>query len=260
VLPADADSALAASDFASAVDERTAVVSFPHVAYANGALADPVAVATAAHGVGALAFLDAYQSVGTLPMDVRALDVDALAAGTLKYLMGIAGIAFLYVRPELRDRLEPTITGWFGRVDPFAFDSGTLDYPPRASRFDLGTPPIANAYAARAGIDMVAAAGPAQVQAQVERLSLRAFQLAAELGLRVLGPRSAASKGATTAIDAGSPERAHQLGEELRTEGVVVAARGRGIRLAPHGFTRTEELEHAMRQLAALLGVDAAGA
>jgi selenocysteine lyase/cysteine desulfurase len=256
-LEAGVGTALAAPHFAAAVDERTAVVSFPHVCYANGALIDPAAVAAAAHEAGALAFLDGYQSVGTTPVDVGALGVDALAAGTLKYLMGTSGIAFLYVRPELRDRLEPTVTGWFGRVDPLAFDSATLDFAPRASRFDLGTPPVANAYAARAGIELVAAAGPSEVRTQVERLSARAFELAGELGLRILGPRSVAAKGATTALDAGSTERARLVQEDLRERRVIASARGRGVRLAPHGFTRMDELEHAMRATAALLGSNA---
>ncbi len=249
----EVEDALHAEDFVNLVDESTALVSMPHVAYANGSMVDPVAVAEAAHAAGALAFVDAYQSAGTMPVDAPALGVDFLAAGALKYLLGTAGIAFLYVSPAVRERLEPTVTGWFGRVDPFAFDPTTLDYPESASRFDLGTPPLVNAYAARAGIELVAGARPALVRAQVERLSDLAFGLAPELGLRVLGPASTAEKGATTAIDAGTAERAREAEAALRERGIVVAARGRAVRLAPHGFTLADEVEHAMSELADLL-------
>jgi selenocysteine lyase/cysteine desulfurase len=245
--------ALSAADFVRMVDDSTALVSMPHVVYANGALVDPSPVVEAAHRAGALAYVDAYQSVGTLQVDVRAMDADLLAAGVLKYLMGTAGIAFLYVSPRIRDRLEPTVTGWFGRVDPFAFDPTTLDYPAAASRFDLGTPPIANAYVARAGIDLIRSTGVEAIRDRIVELSRRAFETCAEVGLRVLGPATAAAKGATTAVDAATPERARLAEGLLRERGIVTSARGRAVRVAPHGFTADDELEHALRELAGIL-------
>src|SRR5262249_22821408 len=152
-----------------------------------------------------------------------------LGAGVLKYLMGTAGIAFLYVHPRIRGRLEPTVTGWFGRVDPFAFDPTTLDYPERASRFDLGTPPIANAYAARAGIELVDRTGVAEIARHVERLSQVSLGRADELDLRVLGPTTLSTKGATTAIDAGTADRARHVEAALRDRRVITSARGRAI-------------------------------
>lgn len=244
---------LSAADFVNMVDESTAVVSIPHVVYANGSLVDPAPVVAAAHAAGALLYLDAYQSLGTMPVDAPALDVDLLGAGTLKYLMGTAGIAFLYVSPRIRNRLEPTVTGWFGRVDPFAFDPTTLDYPASASRFDLGTPPIVNAYAARAGIELVAATGVETIHDRITALSARAFEVTSELGLTILGPREPEWKGATTAVDAASPERARLVEGWLRERGIVVSARGRAIRVAPHGFTTHDELDHAFRELATAL-------
>jgi selenocysteine lyase/cysteine desulfurase len=167
--------------------------------------------------------------------------------------MGTAGIAFLYVSPSIRERLEPTVTGWFGRVDPFAFDPTTLDYPASASRFDLGTPPIANAYVARAGIDLIRSIGVEAIRERIVALSRRAFETCAELSLRVLGPTTPEAKGATTAVDAGSPERARHAEGRLRERGIVTSARGRAVRVAPHGFTTEDELEHALRELAGIL-------
>lgn len=258
-LPADAVAPLETMDVVAAIDDRTALVSVPWVGYANGATMELEPIVEIARSRGALLFVDAYQAAGSIPIDVKALGVDMLASGALKYLMGTAGIAFLYVNPDLRDRLVPTVTGWFGRVDPSAFDPTTLDYPETASRFDLGTPPIVNAYAARAGIDLVRRAGPDLIHRHVVGLSSLAFDLAPELGLRILGPTTPEGKGATTAFDAGTAEEAERVEAALRERGVVGSARGRALRLAPHGFTRPGELEHAMRELSAVLATGGGG-
>jgi selenocysteine lyase/cysteine desulfurase len=249
---------LTADDFVRMVDDAMALISVPHVVYANGSLIEPTEIARAAHEVGdsdggALVFLDAYQSLGTMPVNAAALGVDLLAAGTLKYLMGTAGIAFLFVSPTVRERLEPTVTGWFGRVDPFAFDPTRVDYPPSASRFDLGTPPIINAYAARAGIELIVDAGIDAIHGWIRRLSALAFDVADRLGLRVLGPSTPDAKGATTAVDAGTSDRARHAEAALRDRGIVVAARGRAVRVAPHGFTTEEDLDRGLRTLHGVL-------
>ena len=137
------------------IDERTAIVSACHGYYLDGFTQDLAAIANLAHGRGALLYVDAYQTLGTVPVDVKALGVDFLASGTLKFLMGIPGIAFLYVRRELIESLHPTSTGWFGRANPFEFDAKKLDWASSASRFDSGTPPLVNAYVARAGIELI---------------------------------------------------------------------------------------------------------
>jgi len=253
LLMGDDEGVVDGRHFVEVVDETTALVSLPHVCYANGMMLELEPIVDTAHAQGAIVFVDAYQSLGTVPIDVKASAVDFLAAGTLKYLLGTAGIAFLYVSPAALEQLEPTVTGWFGRVDPFAFDPSQLDYAASAARFDLGTPPIINAYAARAGMELVMGAGVERIRTQLERLSGLAFRLAPQLGLRVIGPQHVESKGATTAIDAGSRENAHRLEEELRHRAVIVSARGKAIRLAPHGFTYEQELEQAMYMVAELL-------
>jgi selenocysteine lyase/cysteine desulfurase len=249
----DASERLTPDDLVTMVDDSTALVSMPHVVYANGTLVDPGPVIEAAHAAGALCYVDAYQSLGTIPIDVHEMDVDLLAGGVLKYLMGTAGIAFLYVSPRIRERLEPTVTGWFGRVDPFAFDPTTLDYPAAASRFDLGTPPIVNAYVARAGIDLVRATGVEEIRGRIVELSAVAFEACARLGLRIHGSATPETKGATTAVDAGTADRATAAELALRARGVITSARGRAVRIAPHGFTTDEELVHALRELASIL-------
>ncbi|HEY6543109.1 MAG TPA: aminotransferase class V-fold PLP-dependent enzyme, partial [Ktedonobacteraceae bacterium] len=240
-------------DLVESLDSGTTLVSCPHVCYANGMMLDLERVTQAAHAQGSLVFVDAYQSIGTIPIDVKASDIDFLAAGTLKYLLGTAGIAFLYVKPAILETLHPTVTGWFGRVDPFAFDPSRLDYAGSAARFDLGTPNIVNAYAARAGMQLIRETGVERIRQQIERLSTLAHRLSPQLGLHILGPQDPQHKGATTAMQTASVEQAHQLEAALRQRGIIISARNRALRLAPHGFTREEELEQAMHAVAALL-------
>ena len=253
MLEADEAGVVGVERFAAACGPEVALLSAPHVAYAHGALLDLPRLAELAHVHGSLLFVDAYQSIGTLPIDIEAADVDFLAAGVLKYLCGTAGIAFLYVHPRVQERLQPTVTGWFGRRNPFAFEPRQLDYAESAARFDLGTPPVLNAYAARAGIELVRAADPAAIRAQLLQLSTLAVERSAGLGLAISGPPAASARGATTAIDAGSPERAHQLEGALRQRSIMISARGRLLRLAPHGFTQEEEVIAALDTIARLL-------
>ncbi|MEO6890592.1 MAG: aminotransferase class V-fold PLP-dependent enzyme [Ktedonobacteraceae bacterium] len=253
LLADNGEGVVSAHAFHDAIDETTALLSVPHVCYANGMMIDPTSLTRAAHAEGALVFIDAYQSIGTVPIDVTSSGVDFLAAGTLKYLLGTAGIAFLYVNPELIEQLEPTVTGWFGRSHPFAFEPARLDYAATAARFDLETPPIIAAYAASAGMQLVLDTGVVRIREHIETLSALAYRLASERGLRVLGLHSVQEKGATTAIDAGDPERAHVLEQRLRSRSIIASARGRAIRLAPHGFTSEEEVEQALDVVAELL-------
>lgn len=253
LLEADEHNCVGAERFCAALEQDTALLSVPHVSYTNGALLDLPALLDAAHARGCLVFVDAYQSLGTIPLDVQASAVDFLAAGTLKYLCGTAGIAFLYVNPRVQEQFHPTVTGWFGRQNPFAFDPRQLDYAASASRFDLGTPPVLNAYAARAGIELLLATGIEPIRAQILRLSASAIEHAARLGLTINGPLEASARGATTAIETSSPEHAHQIEVDLRQRSMLVSARGRLVRLAPHGFTTEEEMLETLTAIAQLL-------
>src|SRR6266496_4594101 len=140
---------------ARAVDERTALVATSHVYFTSGAIQDIRAVADAAHRRGALVLVDAYQSVGQLPVDVKATGVDFLTAGGLKWLLGGPGIVFLYAREEQARRLAPAVAGWFGHKNQFAFDPHSLELHDDARRFELGTPSLAAVYAQLGGLDYI---------------------------------------------------------------------------------------------------------
>ena len=238
------------SRIAAAIDAQTSLVSVSQASYYDGQRVDIAATGRAAQQRGAIQFVDAYQSAGSIAIDVRAQNVDMLAAGAQKYLLGIPGIAFLYVRPELAQRLTPTVTGWFGRVNPFAFDPAGLDFAPGAARFNTGTPPMMCASVARAGMRLLNEIGVPAIEAYLAQLSAVALEEARGLGLTVASPTNVAAKGANTAIRVPDAARVEVL---MLEAGYVVSARNDVIRIAPHFYNTAEDVTGALRALARLI-------
>jgi selenocysteine lyase/cysteine desulfurase len=240
------DGVVAPEDYEPLVNDRTRVVSAAHGYFLNGTLQDIQSIARLAHGRGALIYVDAYQSIGVVPVDVKAMEVDFLASGTLKFLMGTPGIAFLYVRKELIHQLQPTVTGWFGRVDPFAFDATRLDWNETASRLEAGTPSIFSAYVSRAGMRFLRETGLADVHAWCGDLRRQMEREADRLGLTIHG--RAAPFGRTTSTGF-VVDDAHGVEGRLRARGILASARGPVVRLAPHFYSTPDDVERALRAL-----------
>ncbi|WP_420998571.1 aminotransferase class V-fold PLP-dependent enzyme [Brevibacillus sp. H7] len=236
--------------YTRAIHEQTLITSISHVSYYNGFKQDVKQIASIVHEKGAYLFVDAYQSAGSVPIDVKEMDIDFLAAGAQKYMLGIPGIAFLYVRKELANQLEPTITGWFGRINPFAFDIKQLDYAHGARRFETGTPPMISAYAANAALEMLNAIGVDKVETYLQALSSKAVSHAREKGLTVLSPMEVEQKAANTAIYVPQAGKAEAL---MKEKGFIVSARNDVIRIAPHFYNTEEDVVAAIDTLASVL-------
>jgi selenocysteine lyase/cysteine desulfurase len=235
---------------ARAVDERTALVATSHVYFTSGAIQDIRAVADAAHAHGALCVVDAYQSAGQVPVDVRAAGVDALVAGGLKWLLGGPGIAFLYVRGELARRLEPAVAGWFGHRDQFAFDPRALAWHDDARRFELGTPALAAVYAQLGGLAYVEEIGVPAIRAVAAALTEDLVARARGLGL---APRVAATPDARSAIvTIPAPDPAAAV-RDLASAGIVADARPGHVRLSPYFYNVQDDHVRALERLAATL-------
>jgi selenocysteine lyase/cysteine desulfurase len=227
--------------------DRTLLLSACHAYYQNGFKQDLALLAEKAHAAGAWLYVDAYQSLGVHPVDVRALDIDFLASGCLKYLMGVPGIAFLYVRPELAERLEPAVTGWFGREDPFSFRADVLTWASGARRFDTGTPPVLNAYIARAGIELLQSFGIDAIRSWTDELSRRLVEGGARRGLRLHGTHDVASKTPLTAFVC--PGDSQDAERRMRERGIVASSRGTVVRLAPHFYSSVDDVETSLDAL-----------
>ncbi|MDR7400786.1 MAG: aminotransferase class V-fold PLP-dependent enzyme [Armatimonadota bacterium] len=232
-----------------AVDRRTQLLVASHVYFTSGAIQDIAALAEVSHRQGALCLVDAYQAVGQLPIDVRAAGVDFLVTGGLKWLLGGPGIAFLYARREVAERLAPRSVGWFAHRDPFAFDVRTFTYAAGARRFEGGTPSVAAVYAARAGAQMVAEVGVERIRRrQVELVGLLVEE-ALRAGLRPRVPGEVENLAGIVTVPRENPSA---VVAALARQGIVVDARPGIVRLSPYFYNTPDECAQVVRALSDL--------
>ncbi|SDN52830.1 aminotransferase class V-fold PLP-dependent enzyme [Geodermatophilus sp. DSM 45219] len=229
------------------LDERTALVSVPLVDYRDARRWPVRHIADRAHALGARVIVDAYQAVGVQPVDVTELGCDFLVAGSMKYLLGLPGVAFLYVKsPELVDR-TPVLTGWFGRVNPFSFTPDQLDFPPEARKFETGTPAVPACYAAAAGLRLISSLDLVNVRDHVLGLSMLATDQLTAAGERVQAAPPG-QRGAHIAIKDRDPVR---LAAFLARRRVIASPRGDLLRLSFHFYNDTADVEAACAAIAA---------
>jgi len=228
------------------VNEDTAITCIPHVSFYNGFKQDLKAISNLVHAKGSLLFVDAYQSAGSVSIDVKRDNIDILVAGMQKYLLGIPGIAFMYVKKELAESLEPSTIGWFGQKDVFSFQFNRLEYGNSAQRFNTGTPPVINGYVANAALDYILSIGMDTIEERLTNLSRFTVQEALNLGLQLHSPVSIDNKGPSTAIYCGNSNLMEQL---LRDKGFILSARKDVIRLAPHIYNNEDDIIRALNTI-----------
>lgn len=240
VVPGDDSISVDTGRLLEAIDERTRLVAVSHVLFRSAFVMDAEAICRRAHEMGALVSLDAYHSVGILPVDVRQSGVDFLTGGVLKWLCGGPGAAFLYVSSAVRDTLAPALTGWQAHAHPFAFDDA-MEYTTGAFRWLTGTPAIPALYAALAGPRLVRRAGIAAIRAKSVRQTGRLIELADGRGYPVNAPRDAERRGGTVAF--GVPH-GYEVAQALLARDILVDFRPEaGIRVAPHFYTTDDEVD-----------------
>jgi kynureninase len=245
---------VATDDVVAAIDERTLLVPVQHVLFKSGETQDVESIVRRAHSVGAFVVLDAYQSAGTVPVDVTALGVDFAVGGSVKWLCGGPGAGWLYVRPDLIDQLEPSVTGWQAHARPFAFEP-ELEYAEGIARFLTGTPNVPALYACTPGYDLIEEIGVARIRTNSLRQTELLIAGAEARGFEVRSPREPERRGGTVTVHVPDFEAVHK---ELSERQVLCDFRpDAGIRLGPHYFTSDEELEFALDQIADILATGA---
>lgn len=227
-----------------AIDEETLIIPISHVVFRSAFIKDVKAIVAKAHKVGAYVLLDTFQSLGTVPVNVQEWGVDFVCGGVLKWLCGGPGTAYLYVRPDLGDKLEPKLTGWMAHQQPFAFEVGPIRYTSPPYKFMNGTPNVAALYAARPGLKIVTEIGVEKIRAKSIRQTARLIELADQRGWTVNSPRNPEQRGGTVSIDM---PRSQEVCAELLARDVLVDWRPKaGVRMSPHFYTKDEELETAI--------------
>ena len=234
-----------------AIDENTLLVPMSHVIFRSAFVQDAKAIIEKAHKVGAMVVLDTFQSLGTVPVDVQALNTDFACGGVLKWLCGGPGVGYLYVRPDLGNKLKPTLTGWTAHENPFAFETGANRYTDPPYRFMNGTPHIPALEAARPGLKIVARAGIDRIREKSKRQTGRLIELASKHGWRVNTPRDAENRGGTVSID--MPDAKDVCAELIRREILVDYRPKAGVRMSPHFYNTDEELETGINAVEEIL-------
>jgi len=236
----------------AAIDEETALVSVSHVLFRSSFIQDLAAITKRAHEVGAKIVADLYQSAGTVPVNVRELGVDFATGGSVKWLCGGPGAGYLYVRRDLWPELKPRATGWAAHRNPFAF-STEHDYADSAYRFLNGTPNIPAMYAAQSGYEIVHEAGVENIRAKSQRQTARLIGLAEEAGFRINSPKNPEQRGGVVVLDV---PNGYEVTKELSRRDFLVDYRpGAGIRVAPHFYSKDEELDLVIGEIRAIANV-----
>lgn len=249
VVPVRSDGTVAIEDYEQHLDGKTLILSAPFVYYRNGYKQDLAELARVAHRSGALLMVDAYQGLGTSPIDVKAMDIDFLVSGNLKYLLGVPGIAFAYTKQAIVETLHPASTGWFGQADPFAFDYH-LNYSHNGQRLETGTPPALAAFAANASMSLIVELGVDRIKQRIDELSRYCIEQAKAKQLDLISDFDIEHKAPTTAIRV---PNSHDLELELRKRDIVCSSRGDVIRIAHHFFNTEDEIDHTVNTIAELV-------
>jgi selenocysteine lyase/cysteine desulfurase len=230
-----------AANYESMIDRNTLIVPLTHVCFKNGFRSEVSAITQIAHRSGALVMLDDYQDCGTRPVDVKAMGLDFYVTGTLKYLLGPPGLAFMYVRKEIVSSLVPTATGWFAQNNPFAFDPQHIDLSPTARRFESGSPPVPNVYAAVPGFQLLQRIGMENVADHIKKLTQSLLSCALDLGIRTKTP--AGSAGPLIVLQSKDSDL---LVQKLAESDIVASNRHDGLRIAFHVYNTMDDVRAAV--------------
>jgi selenocysteine lyase/cysteine desulfurase len=245
--PSNADLTVDVAALINAIDEETLIVSLTMVCFRNGAMTELEPIIEAAHKKGALVLVDAYQAVGSMPIDLSTLKADFLVGGLLKYMLGVPGIGFMYARQSTTSQLIPTSTGWFAARDIFAMDIYSYDPSTDARRFESGTSPIPSLYPGAAGLEMLLEVGVAAISTYVLELHDELRHGITDLGGKVVTPSARANHGTMLAV-ASNNEHAHV--SALEGEGVVTSCRDGNIRISPHFYNNREDIKNLLAAFA----------
>src|ERR1700761_9005183 len=247
----DATGYIPAEKFAAAIDENTQLVAITHVCFRNGAKLEIPEIVRIARAKGAMVLLDCYQAVGSMDINVKKLDVDFAVGGMLKYLLGTAGIGFMYVRGSFTKTLVPTNSGWFAQANIAAMDI-TANHPhPSARRFEAGTPAVVNCYASEAGLKFLLGVGTQNIEKRNQALTRRCMERLVEIGWPSVTPTPDARRGATVCV----PSRdAGALSKELMNRDIVTSHRDANLRASFHFYNNEADIESFIAAMKDLRG------
>ncbi|TYR81873.1 aminotransferase class V-fold PLP-dependent enzyme [Priestia megaterium] len=231
------------------ITANTLLTCVPHVYYYNGYKQDLKSIADVVHKKKSLLLVDAYQSSGNSVINVKEMEIDILITGTRKYMLGIPGVAFLYIKREVAEQFQPRVTGWLGQHPSSAFEIDQFALAQGAKRFETGTPSFISIYAANEAIKLLHKVGVSHIESYLEELTQFALNCGENKGLRIAGPLSIKERTSLTSFYVKNAQEAERV---LRAKNILVSARKDVVRIAPHFYTEKAEIQYAIDELAKL--------
>ncbi|HYI45592.1 MAG TPA: aminotransferase class V-fold PLP-dependent enzyme [Actinomycetota bacterium] len=242
-------------EYVARTSERTSLVNVNRLLFESSFVVDLEPIVEAAHEAGALTVVDDFHGTGIVPIDVRATGVDLLVTGALKWLCGGQGIAFLYCKRELIEKLEPLVVGWFGVKDQFDFDRTRLRLRDDARRFETGTLPLPQAWTAAGGLEIILEVGVDRIRERNQQLTSRVIAAADDIGLDVMTPRENEQRGGLVRVRIpGGRDKAEKVLHRLFERDVVLDSRADCLRISPHFFNNEGDIDHCFEELKAAIG------
>ncbi len=230
-----------------AIDDETLLVPISHVLFKSAYIQDIKPIIEKAHACDAYVVLDTYQSVGTVPVDVQKLNVDFVVGGSIKWLCGGPGAAYLYVRPDLAEKLQPRLTGWMAHQQPFAFEPEMRFTEKGAFKFLNGTPHLPALYTVKAGYEIIREVGAEKIRKRSLELMERIIQQAQQYGFKINSPLNPEQRGGTVVVQM---ENSQQISKELLTRDFLIDWRPQaGIRISPHFYNTEHEVDAIMEEM-----------
>jgi kynureninase len=234
-----------------AIDDTTLLVPISHVLFRSSYIVDAKAVIEKAHRVGAMVILDMYQSLGSVSVDVTALDVDFAVGGCIKWLCGGPGACYLYARPDISKEINPRFTGWLAHTRPFEFDTGPIDRAEGAYRFLSGTPAVPALYACRAGLEIISEIGVDRIRERSKTMTAKLIAGASDRGWKTTTPSDPEHRAGTVAIDI---DNGYAIASELNARNYLVDYRPKaGIRISPHFYNTDSELDDILNEIGIII-------
>ena len=245
-VPSDDGATVRPERFAEYVDDRTAFVATSHVFYATGAIQNLRAIGDIAHQHGALFLVDAYQGIGQVPITLSNTNIDIYVAGPLKWMLGGPGLAYLYVRSQLINKLTPQIAGWFGARDQFAFDARHFEFKDDARRFELGTPALHMVHSALGGQEIIDEVTVPRIRERNAYLTEMLIEKARAAGFKIRGAATPEERSAIVMIAMEDPKGAVDY---LAERGIIIDHRPGHVRVSPHFYNLESEIDLVMDEL-----------
>jgi len=233
--------------FAEAVDDRTLFLATSHVFFATGYEQDLNALADIARAAGAYSLIDGYQGAGQTDLTLPGTGVDFYTTGPLKWLLGGPGLAYLYVRDQLVEELEPRLTSWFATKRQFDFDLGGFEYRDDARRFELGTPALPTVHTALGGQEIIDEVGLPAILRRNRELTDHLIDAAERAGMSL----TLADPDHRTFILMIQHDDPSGAVKHLAEQGIIVDYRPGHVRVSPHFYNTTDELDRCIEVLAA---------